>query len=333
MKKKLSLTAIVISISVFIFIFYGIKNDGLKKQNKTKNEIKTKVEDILNKHHHDGIWLIKQIESLPSEFTINDKKTIKWDVIDPINKYVHSSKLKEILFSLGTLIHESSHIYHSRAFFVDIKEKNLDAEINFKKYYLKPEEQFLVKTTDTFPAKEISSLIPLNAKTERFEEYIYPSEIDMGTQKDGIFGLVDEWVAYYQGLQTEQALINYVYSNKTQIKKSELNDWLNYASIMSDNYLAYFEFKLYILSYLYTAQKKYPVIYQKLSQNEELKSTLSKSDISYQTLLTKYLKIRSQFIFPKGEAFMKDLKEKEKVLKLEINKPIYKELEETFMKK
>ncbi|MFN4151979.1 MAG: hypothetical protein ACK4IX_13645 [Candidatus Sericytochromatia bacterium] len=127
MKKKLSISAILISILIFIFISYQITNIGLKQQNKneTNNEIKTKVENILNKHNPDGIWLLNEIKSFPNEITTN-KKTIKWDSIDPIDKYVQSSKLKEILFSLGTLIHESTHIYHSRASFVDIKNKNLD---------------------------------------------------------------------------------------------------------------------------------------------------------------------------------------------------------------
>ncbi|PKL80033.1 MAG: hypothetical protein CVV27_01040 [Candidatus Melainabacteria bacterium HGW-Melainabacteria-1] len=298
--------------------------------------IQTQVDTLLQQHHPDGLWLIGQLKTLPLKVQLDADSTIEWKAVDPVAVYVSRPELESVLFDLGTLLHEGSHIYHSRAGLVKAVSQQLHTheKQDFFNYWLNPKTQFLVRADSVFPAREIAALLPKAVHTDRLSEYITTSDSAMATQSSGLYGLIDEWVAYYQGLRTEVALLKVVSTQSVMLPESERRAWLAFASRMSSGYLAYFEFKLYLLAYLYHAQTQHPQIYQTLLANPMLKQVLAEVNQAYQTMLPQYLRLRMQYVAgqsAQSQAFIADLQAKQQQLEAEINKPIYLSLRQQFM--
>jgi len=298
--------------------------------------IQTQVDTLLEQHHPDGLWLLGQLKTLPLKVQTGTDSSISWKAVDPVAMYVRRPDLESMLFDLVTLMHEGSHIYHSRAGRTEAAAQQLltNPQQDFFNYWLTPKTQFLVRADSVFPAREIAALLPNTVHTDRLSVYITTSDSSMGTQTSGLFGLIDEWVAYYQGLRTEAALLEVVSTQLDRLPESERQAWWVFASRMSSGHLAYFEFKLYILAYLYHAQTQYPQIYQALSANPMLKQVLAELNQAYQTLLPPYLRLREHYMdmeSAQSQAFIADLQAEQQQLETEINNPIYLPLRQQFM--
>lgn len=334
---RLFLAAIVLGSMIGLSVYWGWPLwQKQQSQSKLRQDIHNQVHTILEQHHPDGQWLLQAINQLPLSVKLDDDTTIKWRKNDPVERYLPSPELKDILLRLGTLIHESSHQYHFRAGLLEAAHQRLQVRDTdaFLKLWLRPQEQFFLVSRASFPAREIVKQIPQSAQTDRFKEYIDNADDDLATQKDGLFGLLDEWLAYYQGIRVELALLNQSYSHVDQIPEAQRQIWLDYASMMSDDYLAYSEFKLYILAYLYKAQSDYPKLYQSLVQDRPLKVVLAKINREYQELIPKYLTLRRHFVVGsslEAKRYLEELNVTEQHLKAVMNKPIYQQLEKEFM--
>ncbi len=336
-KTPFVLTIVMLGLTVALTLYWGWpiwRQHQLQIQQR--QEIHNQVETLLKQHHPDGLWLLQALDKLPLKVRLDAKRSITRKKIDPVARYMPSPDLKEILLRFGTLIHESSHAYHFRAGLVEAvnQQRNVKETDSFLKLWLSPQETFFVDAGARFPAREIVKQIPKSAQTDRFKVYIDNPDVDLATQADGLSGLLDEWLAYYQGIRAEMALLNHAYSQRDQIPEAERQIWLDYASTMSDQYLAYYEFKLYILAYLAKAQSDYPGFYQSLLQDPELKRVLASANRAYLDLIPRYLAVRHHFVAGSSldaKRYLKDLQVKEQRLKAEINKPAYQQLEKRFM--
>lgn len=301
-----------------------------------RQAIEQQVHTLLQQHHPDGLWLLEALQALPLKLEVGANSSISWQAVDPVAMYVRGPELASILFELDTLIHEGSHIYHSRAGSIQAarQQKLTDPAQHFFYYWLRPDSQFLLRGAAVFPASEIASLLPNTVQTERMDAYITTPEETMATQSDGLFGLIDEWVSYYQGLRTEAALLSAVSVQANNLPSAEEQAWQSFATRMSSGYLAYFEFKLYILAYLYHAQTRYPAIYQALSADPTLPELLSKTNLAYQNLLPGYLTLRKQSMAKttaQSQAFLADLQAQQGRLQTEINHFRYQPLRQQWL--
>ena len=97
-------------------------------------------------------------------------------------------------------------------------------------------------------------------------KHIYPSEEWQFTQNEGIFGLLDEYHAYYYSVEAEYNLIVDYASGGSQFLNLKDGSYKPFY----DSYLSFYEFSVYILSYLRKAEEDYPEIYTELINNHEL---------------------------------------------------------------
>lgn len=342
MKNKLRFTFAVVLLvftACFVIMAYNRWLNWQAEQQAAEFEhtVQVRVNALLKQHYTEGLWLLEQIKNLPEEVKVNANHTLSWKKTDPITLYVHKPDLESILFDIDTLIHESSHMYHSHSGVAKAAAQQLltPGDQTFFNYWLNSKTEFLVRADSVFPAREIATLLPEATHTERLREYITESDSDMATQSNGLFGLIDEWVAYYQGLRIETALLQVVSTQLDKQPESERQAWRAFASRMSSSYLAYFEFKLYILAYLHHAKNQHPQMYRALLANPMLQQVLTEVNQAYQTILPEYLQLRKRYLdvnSAESQAFISKLQTKQQQLVAEINKPNYMNLREQFMR-
>jgi len=133
----------------------------------------------------------------------------------------------------------------------------LKSKFRGQAFYFLDSDHHVVEITKTFPSKELMAVIPKEFRTTRFKPYIdgHPSG---GTQRDGVYGLLDEFHAYYHDYITSTRFFNAL-------------AWETFTS----EHLSFYEFKYFILKYLIYAQKKQPKIFRRVMKNEEFKKVFS----------------------------------------------------------
>ncbi|MDJ1503419.1 hypothetical protein [Xanthocytophaga agilis] len=259
------LTAIV--LSAFCHVSYA-------QRTLQPKEKRTYAVELLKKYNPEGWKILRQVDSLAFHH--------------PYDQYVEGNTEFDVRNSLGTIVHEMNHGYAS---LLAGKLKPKDAQ-NYMCYYLGSDEYHLVKFTDVFPTEKMGRNIPKNLRTFRFDTYIYnPKEsIALASNTLGIYGLMDEWVAYYHGTLTDVNM-NCWYEENTP---GNAEDWYDYFSNVCSAINAHQEFKFFCLSYLVYAQKYYPQDYKALMQNHELVETFLKVNELFTQLVKKYEKTKEK---------------------------------------
>lgn len=278
--------------------------------------------DLLKKYNPEGWKILHQVDSLAFHH--------------PFDQYVEGNTQFDVRNSLGTIVHEMNHGYAS---LLAGKLKPKDAK-NYMCYYLGSDEYHLVKFTPTFPTEKMGKNIPKNLRTLRFDTYVYnPKEsISLASNELGIYGLMDEWVAYYHGTLTDVHM-NCWYEENTP---GNAEDWYDYFSNVCSAINAHEEFKFYCLSYLVYAQKYYPQEYRAMIQNHELVQTFLKVNELFDGLLGNYSIIKEKVFTKLRAKGVKVVEEDEwiylnrygagnylteyKILEKEIQKPAYQQM-------
>ena len=178
-----------------------------------------------------------------------------------INDQAHGDLLKDYITDVSTIVHEGYHHYlgfHSSYF------------DSVMLYRINDTLSFAVKNFKTFPAKEISKIVPVavQKKIFRYETYVNAKDKYHVTQQFGVLGLLEECVAYYHSFATEIALFNYY---KDTYHWKDPRPWINYLSNMASYRYSITEFELFISWYLRYAQSQYPKTYRDIVTNKGLK--------------------------------------------------------------
>jgi hypothetical protein len=126
---------------------------------------------------------------------------------------------------------------------------NVDYSLNYNRF-------------DYFKTEEMAKKIPKKLRTFRYPTYVAEGSI-VTANVDGVYGLMDEFSAYYWGLKACSDLMGYYRKNA-----GELSVWGAYVSALGNNMTAYEEFKYWILRYMVYAKKNYPSVYQSLLKDE-----------------------------------------------------------------
>ncbi|MFN8254556.1 MAG: hypothetical protein U0W24_02630 [Bacteroidales bacterium] len=191
-----------------------------------------------------------------------------------------------VLSSLATVVHESCHVVNFNA-------------SGFWSYgfFIAPGIEIKTDKTDVFRTSEIDKIIPDEQKDRIFRYSTYISEKtgneDISSIKDGIYGLMDEFDAYYQ---STRALIESFEYYKTIAKNSDTYYWNLYISNCYSTIYAYYEFRLFIAWYLKYAKEKYPKIYQDIINNKNLKVVFTFIDQNYEKVVDQYFTNRQIII-------------------------------------
>ncbi len=180
--------------------------------------------------------------------------------------HVYNNPLLDSTVASSFLIHESMHSISDQ-----VNELNMESFI-----LVDCEQSWVVPITETFPTIDIVDGIPNENKTLRFNTYVESSN---NIQVKGVYGLLEEFAAYYQG-------------SKTMLEIGEsLNqiDIPTKAKIYSNNsVIPYFEFKYWILTYLIYAETNHPNKFDLIMNNVEFLQSFKLLNDRYMDLVTQF---------------------------------------------
>ena len=280
MKVKITLALLCICIQSSLFA-------------QNYQQASTRALQILQKYDNSAYQMIQRYEAAPTSYTFGDIKIDLGNFTD-FMEYIDGFEEKDIIRSLGTVVHEISHGYTFRMHYQYRQKTNQIGDLTaiYSLIYQNPNQQTLIKHSPTFPSREMVKAFPENLRTPRFSTYISTKEDHQSTQQSGIYGLLDEWNAYYLDTRVAFNLLAY-YQNETS-KKPE--DWLSFMEGVDGVFYAYMEFKLYILKYLIFAQKNHPEIYQGIIQNLAFKQVFRFINQEFGDLIKHYFQTRDKLL-------------------------------------
>lgn len=175
-----------------------------------------------------------------------------------------------------------------------------------QRIYIGDGQYVTVEYTPVFDSIEISAGIPLQLRTFRFNTYlgIYAMP-NLSSRCDGVYGMLDEYAAYCWGTNAEWKTYSYCLANGR-------TNW-------SNSWLAYAEFRYYILRYILYAGEHYPEIYQGILGNYNFKKAFTAIDGQFASIIRGYHEILPEYAvsFSWGEY---------SALMNEMSRPEYQEL-------
>ena len=189
-----------------------------------------------------------------------------------------------------TVIHELLHGYNGQG-----------AQAQHRNFFIAPGNRPAVPSTDLFSSREINRFVSQGKQDSIFRYGTYVAgkpgkahygnrEIgfnnggnnDISSVSEGIYGLVEEFNAYYFGTLTTWELMGYY---KDNYGPDAQQTWSNYKHQLLGNAVAYYEFRLFIAWYLLVAKKSHKDTYQAIQENRELRRTFSQLEKSYGDLV------------------------------------------------
>ncbi len=201
------------------------------------------------------------------------------DAIDPDGAYIVRNSSDSLLMAwfgsaatigegldhLSTAVHEQCHSFcgaSSGFLYSSIQSKYIRAYVQI---YTGNGQFIRVPTTDIFPSSEMVGTIPESLKTFRFDTYIDGDPL-MGSIQYGVYGMLDEFTAYCWGNQDDILQENF---------RSEIGRQM---TSFSNSFLAYAEFRYYILHYMLYAREHYPDVYADILDNDLFRQAFSTVD-------------------------------------------------------
>ncbi len=209
---------------------------------------------------------------------------------------------------MDTAVHERCHIYtfvSTPGFDNPYTGKNLDSA---KRYYMGGGESIEVPLTPLFDSREMADEIPETLRTERFPVYIDTDVDSKASRQEGVYGLLDEFTAYYWGFHDTVMLEPFV--------DQDGEYRFNFAS----TYYSWAEFRYYILKYILYAKDHYPDVYQGIVDNEDFGAAFTAIDSKFRKTLQVYFD-RHDMDWDVFDAFTEEMNKKEYLEMIEILKP------------
>ena len=206
----------------------------------------------------------------------------------PPERFCNSNNIGTRLKHFPIVVHED---YHSFNHFINGEHK-AEESVN-RIFWLNDSIEISVPKFEVFNSRLITPYIPyeMREKVPSYNTYLldfYQHEHD--AQRNGIFGIMEEFVAYYQGAKAYVELFDY-YQDTCPLEEGEL--WAHYLINASDIY-AYYEFQLFISWYLQVAKERYPKVYKDIMASQELRVFYTLIDLQYIKVINKYFHNRQE---------------------------------------
>lgn len=262
-------------------------------QNRNRAQKKARAWQLLKKYDPNGYQIVKAYYDTPASFRVGKTSVSLGGNIDFV-VFLHGSSDADIAKDLNTVVHEICHLYTQRLAYQKLKETPhlYNRNKRYSLFFINANKSILVTQTKTFPSKEIAQIVPKKLRTFRFATYVSPSQKSQGTQLEGVYGLLDELNAYYQGLKNSLNLHEY-YTKET---KQTPTDWFNFFTELDATYYAYTEFKFYILKYMIWAKKRHPMIYRGVLNNQSFKQAYNAIDQGFYKAIEDYFALRKKIL-------------------------------------
>lgn len=244
---------------------------------------------ILKKYSPDGYEIITDYRQAPASYKFGNAK-MSFYKNNSFKRYLATKNRLTLAGSLSTAVHEMNHAYTDLCAYRHLKTIEMGEE--YECYYLDDGKYVIVKLTETFPVKNMSSEVPQELRTFRYETYMSKPSKNQSTQTSGVYGLLNEFNAYYQGSKTSYNLYDY-YTDETEGKVSDRQLWMQN---FDGSFFAYAEFRYYILMYLIYAEKNEKEIYEGIMQNAEFKQVFNYVDQAFFQLIADYQSRRAKLL-------------------------------------
>ncbi len=246
---------------------------------------------------------------------------------DKDNHWCGDSSEFYLIHNWNLIVHESTHKMNDYNYdTLDyLSENGLTEEkylIKSKKYLIEPDKHINVSVTQYFKTSEIETLVPKNLlpklhdknifsffeidSVQRFRAYIY-KDANTTSNSLGIFGMLDEFSAYYHGINASLDAAKSKNALSNNIRYNLLESIYRY-------YSSYYEFNLFIAWYLKYAKINKKDIYESMMLNTELRVAYTLIDSKFKKCLSDYsyaIKLEDALIskYKKGEdEYIKRLK-------------------------
>jgi hypothetical protein len=220
---------------------------------------------------------------------------------DKDNHWCGDSSEFYLIHNWNLIVHESTHKMNDYNYdTLDyLSENGLTEEkylIKSKKYLIEPDKHINVSVTQYFHTSEIESIVPKNLLPKLHDKNIFSfSEIDSvqryrdyinkgantSSNSLGIFGMLDEFSAYYHGINASLDAAKSKYALSNNIRYNLLESIYRY-------YTSYYEFNLFIAWYLKYAKINKKDIYESMMLNKELRVAYTLIDSKFKKCLSDY---------------------------------------------
>jgi len=195
------------------------------------------------------------------------------EIEEEFDQWVDGRKESEIIDEYSTCIHE---LFHSNCKM--IKEG--------QNYYINKDLSIYVPYTETYKSTELNKVVRKGVQDSVFRYCLYvggKNELPDGSKTDlintsennqpssiqiGIYGMLEEFSAYYYGTYTNYHLENYFFDKFGKDNADARDD---YSQMVLGDAMAYYEFRLFMGWYLVHAKAKYPDVYKGIQNNNALK--------------------------------------------------------------
>ena len=175
-----------------------------------------------------------------------------------------------IISNIDTAVHETYHGYTHRQANTFYGERIC---LGGGKYY--DVDYSVVYGGNFTKTEEMAQSIPVELQTTRYYGYIAPGNyVTANTQ--GVFGLLDEFTAYYWGLETMNSLAQYLIDTDAGAEA-----WRYYIRSVGNNLTAYAEFKYWTLRYMIYIKSANPALYQVILNNEAYCAAYAEADAKF----------------------------------------------------
>jgi len=198
-------------------------------------------------------------------------------------KFLNRNDSAGLLKDFGTVIHESTHQLNHL-----ISTNNRD-NLPYQGYFITRGVEIVSEQGPVFNSTELNNFVGESLQTQifRYKTYIGLPQNYLGSQVDGIYGLVDEMCAYYQGTKACFDLYDFYYKYRCNGYKNA-GEWARYVQNAASSYFAWYEFRLFISWYLEYAKKYNHEVYDSCMKNTRLRLAFTLIDNQYGVLVQEF---------------------------------------------
>ena len=223
-----------------------------------------------------GYWLDRSKAAAPEDALTYENMLSILDCYDPDGAFIvrntdeslamswvsEYSTIEEAVSEFETVVHEQCHSYTYHSY-------------GSERMYIGDGQSIVVPYTDVFDSYEMAENNSDFIKTFRYDTYIAGS-IYMSSRQDGVYGIFNEYTAYYWGFNDLLKLQEY----------KEDHDFLT--PIWSNVYIAQAEFRYYTLAYMLYAKENYPDVYNGIMNNKEYLKAFKIIDTAFEKAVTEF---------------------------------------------
>ena len=238
----------------------------------------------------------------PDAYTI-----LKSDTSLNFVKYFKGITKEQMAEEVNTAVHEACH-------FLNFFYPKADMFAN-ESYFMTGDIMIECPRTETIKSYELNTFVPkhIQKQLHRYNEYVGDNPSPVSSITYGIYGMMDEFSAYYHGCKIDYALhaagvikLNDTKSTTTRKEGGHTITTSSYTINRCDLLDSYVEFNLFISWYLQYTKSKYPKIYKGIVDNTNFRIAYTLLDqlfgklarqISADPALSSYYRTPSTFYF------------------------------------